>query len=361
MKIMIAGGGTGGHLFPALAVAEGFKIREPGNEVLFVGSRRGLETSILPKEGYVLRTIAVTSVKGKPFWGKLVSLMTVPRGLFQSWRLLHSFNPDMVLGMGGYASGPVVLTAWATGYPTAIHEQNTFPGLSNRILGRFVDRIFVSFADSIRHFPPAKTFVTGNPVRERIRSSSLRKEQKARTPFTLFIFGGSQGAHHLNQAVEEALTELREWKEKLTIIHQTGEKDFQRVQEAYRREEFQAEVHPFIHDMDRAYALADLVLCRAGATTLFELMSTGKPAILVPYPFAANDHQTLNAKTMQDAGAAILVADGDLTGFHLSRILKELIQDPPRLKKMGEQAAALAKPDAAQKIVHLCYELAEYG
>ncbi len=342
-------------------MAEAFKDREPGNEILFVGSRRGLEASIVAREGYALKTIEGASVKGKPVWGKLRSLMAVPKSLLQSGSLLRSFKPDIVLGVGGYASGPVVLTAWAMGYHTAIHEQNIFPGLSNRILGRFVDRIFISFADSSRHFSRGKTLLTGNPVRGMIRSPGFLQERKPGAKFTLFIFGGSQGAHHLNQAVEEALIYLREWKERLHIIHQTGEKDYREVQEAYRREEFEAEVHPFIHAMDRAYALADLVLCRAGATTLFELMTTGLPAILVPYPYAANDHQTLNAKTMVDAGAAVLVANGDLTGVHLSRILKELIEDPPRLKKMGERAAALAQPDAAQKIITLCYEMVGHG
>ena len=342
-------------------MAEAFKDREPGNEILFVGSRRGLEASIVAREGYALKTIEVASVTGKPVWGKLRSLMAVPKSLLQSGSLLRSFKPDIVLGVGGYASGPVVLTAWAMGYHTAIHEQNIFPGLSNRILGRFVDRIFISFADSSRHFSRGKTLLTGNPVRGMIRSPGFLQERKPGAKFTLFIFGGSQGAHHLNQAMEEALIYLREWKERLHIIHQTGEKDYREVQEAYRREEFEAEVHPFIHAMDRAYALADLVLCRAGATTLFELMTTGLPAILVPYPYAANDHQTLNAKTMVDAGAAVLVANGDLTGVHLSRILKELIEDPPRLKKMGERAAALAQPDAAQKIITLCYEMVGHG
>jgi UDP-N-acetylglucosamine--N-acetylmuramyl-(pentapeptide) pyrophosphoryl-undecaprenol N-acetylglucosamine transferase len=361
MKIMIAGGGTGGHLFPALAVAEAFKDRERHNEILLVGSRRGLEASIVAGEGYLLETIAAAGVKGKSVWEKLRSLMAVPESLLQSWSLLRSFKPDIVLGVGGYASGPVVLTAWALGYHTAIHEQNSFPGLSNRILGRFVDRIFVSFADSARHFSRGKTFLTGNPVRGMIRSPGILQERKPAAKFTIFIFGGSQGAHHLNQAMKEALIYLREWKERLHIIHQTGQKDFQEVQEAYQREAFAAEVYPFIHAMDRAYALADLVLCRAGATTLFELMTTGLPAILVPYPHAANDHQTLNAKTMVDAGAAVLVTNGDLTGVHLSRILKELIADPPRMKIMGERAAALAQPDAAQKIVTLCYEMVGNG
>jgi UDP-N-acetylglucosamine--N-acetylmuramyl-(pentapeptide) pyrophosphoryl-undecaprenol N-acetylglucosamine transferase len=223
-----------------------------------------------------------------------------------------------------------------------------------------VDRIFVSFADSCRHFPAGKTFLTGNPVRRMIPWRGSRPEAEPQKKFTLFIFGGSQGAHALNRAMGEALFHLRDWKGKMRILHQTGEKDYPEVQEAYLREGFEAEVHPFIQAMDRAYAQADLVLCRAGATTLFELMTTGLPAILVPYPHAANDHQTLNAQTMVKAGAAVLIADGDLTGAHLSRVLRELIQDPPRLKMMGEQAAALATPRAAHKVVTSCYEMADH-
>ena len=361
MKIMIAGGGTGGHLFPALAVAEAFKDREPANGILFVGSRRGLEARIVEREGYALRTIRAASLKGKSFLGKLGSLMAMPQSLLQAGNLLRSFKPDIVLGVGGYASGPVVLTAWAMGYPTAIHEQNVFPGLSNRILGRFVDRIYISFADSARHFPGGKTLLTGNPVRKKIRPRRSGTGFKPQDKFTLFIFGGSQGAHPLNQAMQEALTDLREWKERMRFIHQTGEKDYGQVQEAYRREGFEAEVHPFLQDMDRAYGEADLVLCRAGATTLFELMATGLPAILVPYPYAANQHQTLNAQSMVKAGAAVLVADGDLNGAHLTRVLKEWMQDLPRLRKMGERAASLATPGAAKEIVTSCYELAGHG
>ncbi len=360
MKIMIAGGGTGGHLFPALAVAEAFKDREPANEILFVGSRRGLEARVVEREGYALKTIQAHSLKGRSFSGKFRSLMAMPQSLMQAGGLLLSFKPDMVLGVGGYASGPVVLTAWALGYPTAIHEQNVFPGLSNRILGRFVDRIFISFADSALHFPRGRTRLTGNPVRKRIRPRS-GAEPKPGGKFTLFIFGGSQGAHPLNRAMQEALTDLRAWKDGLRLIHQTGEKDYAEVQEAYGREGFDAEVHPFLQDMERAYGEADLVLCRAGATTLFELMATGLPAILVPYPHAANDHQTLNAQTMVRAGAAVLVADGDLNGARLSGVLKELMQDPPRLRKMGEQAAALATPEAARQIVTFCYEWVGHG
>jgi len=330
------------------------------NEILLVGTRKGLEARLGAESGYTLRTIEVVSLKGKPFWGKVRGLMALPQSLFQSWRLIRSFGPDLVLGVGGYASGPVVLTAWAMGYRTAIHEQNAFPGLSNRILGWVVDRAFISFAASDRHFPRQKSILTGNPIRRKIRSEGIVREAGPESKFTLFIFGGSQGAHRLNLAMTEALVHLQDCKARMQIIHQTGDKDYPEVLEAYRREGFAAEVHPFIHDMDRAYAAADLVLCRAGASTLFELMAMGKPGVLVPYPYAANDHQTLNARALVDAGAALMVANGDLKGARLSEMLGQLCEDPARLRKMGERASALAKPDAAETIVKLCYEMVNH-
>lgn len=315
----------------------------------------------MAKEGYTLRTIEVSSLKGKPFWGKIRSLMAVPRSLIQSGHLIHSFKPHLVLGVGGYASGPVVLTAWVMGYKTAIQEQNAFPGLSNRILSKVVDRAFISFPTSARFFPRPKTILTGNPVRRMLCRIGITQRPELESKFTLFIFGGSQGAHRLNQVMGETLIYLRELRGRIRMIHQTGDRDYAAVKEAYQREGLEAEVHSFIYDMDRAYTAADLVLCRAGATTLFELMAAGKPAILVPYPYAANDHQTLNARTLVDAGAALMVANGDLSGVKLSKILKDLMQDLPRLKRMGERAAALGKPDAAQTIVNLCYETVGHG
>jgi UDP-N-acetylglucosamine--N-acetylmuramyl-(pentapeptide) pyrophosphoryl-undecaprenol N-acetylglucosamine transferase len=335
-------------------VAEAFRDRDRGSQVAFVGSRKGLESNILAREGYELKTIDVVGLKGKTFWGKVFSLTAIPKSVGQSVKLIRTFQPDLVLGVGGYASGPVVLAAWAMGYKTAIQEQNAFPGLSNRILGRLVARIFISFEISARHFPGYKTVLTGNPVRKKIRPKEGGAIPRDGHPFTLFIFGGSQGAHRLNQAMEETLPLLGDWKGKLRIIHQTGERDYDHMRQVYAKEGMEAEVHPFIQDMDRAYGEADLVLCRAGATTLFELMAMGKAAILVPYPHAANDHQTLNARALADAGAALMVPDGSLNGATLRGILQELSGDPERLRRMGERAAALAQPLAAEKIVDLC-------
>ena len=317
---------------------------------------------VLSREGYALQTIDAAGLQGRGFRGKIQGLAAVPRSLWQSRGILRSFQPDVVIGVGGYASGPVVLAAWFLGVKTAIHEQNAFPGLSNRILGRVVDRIFISFADSGRHFPPSRTVLTGNPVRRRIRQAppgpqSGGESPQRTSPFTLFVFGGSQGAHRLNEAMVEALEQLGDPQGGWRIIHQTGEKDFPRVKAAYAERGLTAEVEPFIDDMDRAYRAADLVICRAGATTIFELLATGKPAILVPYPFAANDHQTMNARTLVAAGAAQMIADAELNGERLAGIVRQLSGDSARLREMGKKAAALAKPEAARQIVNLCYAM----
>ena len=322
-----------------------------------MGSRRGLEASLVVRQGYELKAVGAAAWKGKGVGGKLGSLLAIPKSLWQSWRLLRLVQPGLVLGVGGYASGPVVLTAWAMGFRTAIHEQNSFPGLSNRILGKFVNRVFISFKDSGAHFPRGKTALTGNPVRKELQRARGTSQDPGEKEFTLFIFGGSQGAHRLNQAVEESLPHLGDLRGRMRIIHQTGDLDYDYVRAFYKREEVAAEVHRFIHDMEQAYRAADLILCRAGASTLFELMAMGKAAILVPYPYAANDHQTLNAKTLVDAGAALMVANADLNGEVLSRLVRELKEDPDRRKRMGERAAALAQPGAAEKIVDLCYRM----
>lgn len=358
---MIAGGGTGGHLFPALAVAEAFLEKDSRSQILFVGSQRGLEKQVLSKQGFVLKTIEVISLVGKPWRKKIGSLLLICKSLGQSWQLLRSFQPDLVLGMGGYTSGPVVLTAWAMGKKTAIHEQNVIPGLSNKILGKVVDRIFISFPKTTQFFPAKKTFCTGNPVRKRFKTPLPLRAGENRGLFTIFIFGGSQGAHRLNKSMAEALPLLADFKEKMHVIHQTGPKDYQQMKEIYGQEGWAAEVYSFLEDIERAYARADLIICRAGASTLFELMAMGKPAMLVPFPFAANDHQRFNARALVKAGAAFLVADREINGVFLSNFLKKLINDPGQLKEMGKRAASLAKLEAAQNIVAYCYELVGHG
>ena len=312
----------------------------------------------MAKEGYALKTIDLASLKGKNLFQKIRALFVVPRSLIQAAGVLRAFRPHLVVGVGGYASGPVVLAAWALGYKTFLQEQNVFPGLSNRILGRFVDRAFISFPESAGHFPAGKAVLTGNPVRRRIRAG---KGETAPHPFTILIFGGSQGAHRLNQVMVATLPLLKDLRGKIGSFTRPGRRIFRKSARLINGRGSRPRFSPFIYDMDRVYGLADLVLCRAGATTLFELMALGKPAILVPYPYAANDHQTLNARSLVKAGAALRVADGELSPEIVNRLLRELSADPLRLKKMGERASALAKPDAAGEIVNLCYEMAGHG
>ncbi len=358
IRMMIAGGGTGGHLFPGIAIAEEFLRRYPENRVLFVGTERGLEKKILSGLGFALRTLNVEGLKGRGPVRILASLLKIPGSLFASFRILRTFQPSIVVGVGGYASGPAVLAARLMGIPTAIAEQNAFPGLTNRILGRFVGRIFVTFAASASWFPADRTRVTGNPIRAAFLED--RQNNGERDPrFTLLIFGGSQGAHAINRAVMDALNFLQPLKDRIRFIHQTGEKDREAVARAYREREFTAEVCPFITEMAAAYRAADLLLCRAGATSIAEITGGGKAAILIPFPFAVNDHQTKNAKLLEQAGAAELIPEKELDGSRLGALIEKLYHQPEVIRKMEKAAAALGNIRAAAAIVDACLGLIE--
>lgn len=354
--LIVAGGGTGGHLFPGIAVAEEFLSRAQGNRVLFIGTRRGVEKDILPALGYPLVLLDVEGIKGRGGVKAALALAKVPAALLESRRIIAGFGPHLVLGVGGYASGPAVLAAHLMGIATAVAEQNALPGLTNRILGRFARRIFVTFAESRRFFPQDRTFVTGNPVRAAFLD---REDSRREGPFTILVFGGSQGAHAINSAVSEALDLLFPLREKIRFIHQTGEKDCPAVRKAYADRGFQAEVLPFIKDMAAAYAKADLLVCRAGATTLAEITAAGKASILIPFPHAVADHQTRNAEVLSRAGAARLIREKELTAQGLAEAIIELASAPKKIRQMEEAAANLGNRDAAKKIVDLCLELVE--
>ena len=293
LGMIIAGGGTGGHLFPGIAIAEEFLRRNPSHRILFIGTERGLEKKILGGLGLPLRTIRVEGIKGRGPTQTPGALAKIPGSLVASFRILREFSPDIVVGVGGYASGPAVLAARLMGMKTAIAEQNAFPGLTNRMLGRFTDRIFLAFSASQRWFPKNRTLVTGNPIRAAFLAERPA-ERKDRPLFTILVFGGSQGAHAINLIVSEALDSLLHLKDNLFFIHQTGERDREAVVDAYGKRGFTAEVTPFIMEMAGAYRKADLLLCRAGATTIAEITVCGKASILIPFPFAVNDHQTVS-------------------------------------------------------------------
>jgi len=354
--IIIAGGGTGGHLFPGIAIAEEFLRRDPQNHVLFIGTERGLEKKILGRMGFPLRILKVEGLKGRGALRTAAALLKIPGSLVASFRIIRDFCPDIVIGVGGYASGPAVLTARLMGVTTAIAEQNAFPGLTNRILGRFAERIFLAFSASKQWFPAVRTRVTGNPTRAAFFEEKAEDRKKDRR-FTLLIFGGSQGAHAINRIVSEALDDLLPLKEQLRFLHQTGEKDREAVAAAYSERGFEAEVSPFIVDMATAYRSADLLVCRAGATSIAEITAGGKAAILIPFPFAAADHQTKNAEVLAGAGAAEMIPERELNGRRLAEAIERIYRDPGAVRRMEAAAAALGNRRAAADIVDACLDL----
>jgi UDP-N-acetylglucosamine--N-acetylmuramyl-(pentapeptide) pyrophosphoryl-undecaprenol N-acetylglucosamine transferase len=353
MRLIIAGGGTGGHLFPGIAVAEEFLSRARGNEVLFVGTERGIEARVLPRLGYRLHCIATTGLRGMNFLSKIKGVWLLLAGYLQSRRIVREFRPDLVLGVGGYASGPLVLAAERNGYSCFIHEQNALPGLTNRLLAKRAQKVFISLEESRNCMPEAKTLLTGNPLRRQILESVRRERAVTESggAFHLLVFGGSAGAHRINVAMSEALPYLSALRDRIVITHQTGEKDYETVRDAYVREGFHAEVTPFIDDMATAYARADLIACRAGATTIAEVTACGKACIFVPFPYATDDHQRKNAEALVGKQAGFMILDRDLSGGSLSSLIAELSRNPEMLKAVGENAAELARPDAAKVIV----------
>ncbi|RMD99226.1 MAG: undecaprenyldiphospho-muramoylpentapeptide beta-N-acetylglucosaminyltransferase [Deltaproteobacteria bacterium] len=358
MKLVIAGGGTGGHLFPGIAVAEAWRQRAPAPEVAFVGTKGGIEARILPDSPFPLYTIEIGGIKGKSTVEKIRNILKIPASLWASLRLLGRLAPDVVLGVGGYASGPVVLAAWLRRIPCAIQEQNTHPGLTNRILAHFADRIFLAFEPEGSPFPPKKCIVTGNPIRQTLLSppTAAQKEERG---FTLLVFGGSQGARRINEAIIEILPQLA--ARGVRIIHQTGRTDYERVAQAYRDTGIPdgiATVTPFIDQMAQAYSTADLIVCRSGATTIAELTAIGRPAILVPYPHAAYDHQEKNARRLLEKGAARMILDRELTGKRLLDEILSLLESPETLRRISENAHSLGHPEAADAIVEALLPLA---
>jgi len=360
MRLLVAGGGTGGHLFPGLALGEEVKTRHPRNEVLFVGSPRGIEVRVVPKAGFPLELIEVGPLKGQGLFGILKGLFALPRAFLQSVSILRRFDPDVVMGVGGYASGPLVMVAWMMGIPTAVQEQNALPGFTNRTLGKFVRAIFIAFEEARQGFPPQRTHLIGNPIRRAFLENYLHTKPPG-DRFSILITGGSQGAHVLNQRVAEAVELLaKDLGPRLRIVHQTGVKDEAAIAARYLAlagTGLEAQATAFIEDMALAYAGADLLVCRAGATTIAELTVCKKAAILVPFPFAADDHQTVNARSLVQNGAAILLPEKELTGDKLAAELRALAGDGERLKKMARASGLLGRPEAAREIADVCVSM----
>ena len=350
LRVIIAGGGTGGHLFPGVAIAKEIAQRYRAADICFVIGRRRMESEILTRLGFHQQSIHVEGIKGRGLKKGIKVMMMLPYSFFQSLSILKKFAPHLVIGVGGYSAGPVCLAARFMGTPTAIHEQNSFPGLTNRLLCRVVHRVFLSFEESRQYFPGGTLYLTGNPVRQELLEQE-KDSQKREDRFTILVVGGSLGARAINRAFVAALQILKDQGKEPLVIHQSGETDYARVVEDYEQRELEGRVTPFIEDMAKAYHQADVVVSRAGATTVSELAALGKPAILVPYPFAANRHQETNALMLAEVGGAEMILEQDLRGENLAELLIKYMDQRSVLEEMGKQAAKVGRPDAAKRIV----------
>jgi len=375
VRVLIAGGGTGGHLYPGIALARELQRRDPSSQVSFVGTAQGIEARVVPREGFELDVIHVAGLKGKSRVERAIGFGLLPIAALDSWRVIAKRRPDVVVGVGGFASGPVLAIAALLGYPTMLLEQNAVPGITNRLLARVVRAAAVNFEAALSYFPRTG-FVAGNPVRPEFFSA---KQEETHDPFDsidaasgvdlaqgrpprdaarVLIFGGSQGAHAINVAMVEAATRLAATGIRLAITHQTGERDLDLVRTAYQRAGVAARVEAFIYEIDREMKAADVVIARSGATTLAELAASGTPAVLVPLPTATDDHQRKNAEVVAQAGAAVVVEERGLNGDTLAAAISALVTDEKRRRDMATAARKLARPDAAARIADRVEELA---
>ena len=346
--ILIAAGGTGGHLYPGIAVADELLRREPGMRIVFAGTPCGLESRIVPRAGYPLELLPILPLNGVGRWRALVGVLALPLGLLRSLFLVLRLRPAAVLGVGGYAGGPVALVAALLGVRTVILEPNAKPGFTNRVLRPFVDAAACAWEDA-RVFYGGKGVLTGNPVRE---GFAVLPKKTVGSVGAVLVFGGSQGSRVLNEAVTQALGRLP-GAERLRIVHQTGPVQREAVLAAYAQAGREAEVVAYLDDMEGRFAAADLVVSRSGATTCAELQAAGKAAVLVPFARAADDHQRVNARAMEARGAALVVEEKDLTGTSLAQAIAGLLSDLARLSRMGEASRGMSRPDAAARVADL--------
>jgi UDP-N-acetylglucosamine--N-acetylmuramyl-(pentapeptide) pyrophosphoryl-undecaprenol N-acetylglucosamine transferase len=360
VRILIAGGGTGGHLYPGIALARELLRRDPSAQVSFVGTADGIEARVVPRENFELDLIRVAGLKGKSRLERSIGLSLLPLAAIDTWRVIAKRRPHVVVGVGGFASGPVVAIAALLGYPTMLLEQNALPGITNRLLARIVRAAAVNFETALAYFPRTG-FVAGNPVRPEFfpaqNEEANDRTNRPRDAARVLIFGGSQGAHAINVAMVEAASRLAATGVRIAITHQTGERDLDLVRTAYQRAGLEARVEAFIFQIDGEMKAADVVIARSGATTLAELAASGTPAILVPLPSAADDHQRKNAEVFARAGAAVVIEQRELQNV-LVEALTALLTSPERRADMRRAARALARPDAAQRIANRVEELA---
>lgn len=363
LNIIIAGGATGGHLFPGVAIAQAFMERDSGSRILFASVGKPFEISVISKTGFEFKKISSERIKGRSLSQKIRTILILPKGLIESVFLLKRWKPDLVIGVGSYSSCPVVIGAWLMGIKIVLHEQNIAPGITNRVLSYLAERIYVSFKDTQAGLNSKKIFFTGNPVRKEIleiagdqkNALTVDSDSDLKQRFTILVLGGSQGAGAINKAVMDAVLNLRE-KDKYYFIHQTGAADEEKVKRAYASCRIKCTVKPFFNDMAQQYRISDFVICRAGATTLSELTAIGKGALFIPYPFAADNHQVLNARLLADLGAAEMIFQKDLNGQLLARRIRYYASNRDVLDRMALKAKKFGRPDAAEAIVDDCYK-----
>jgi UDP-N-acetylglucosamine--N-acetylmuramyl-(pentapeptide) pyrophosphoryl-undecaprenol N-acetylglucosamine transferase len=359
IRLIVTGGGTGGHLFPGISLAQAMMLADPGCEVLFIGTERKIDKTALSNLGFATRSIKSQGIKGKSFFAVLKALFQQPLALWEAAGIIRRFKPDLVFGVGGYVTGPVILAARLLGVTTCIHEQNSIPGLANKLLGYIANKIFVSLPGSEKYFPASKTILSGNPVRNTIlKVSREAKPESGQESSTLLILGGSQGARRLNSLMLEAAENiLSKLSPPPFIIHQTGGHDKDHVQRKYVELGLNARVQDFFSDMAEIYSQADLIISRAGATTLAELTVFHKPVILIPFPFAADNHQEINGQYLVEAGAGLMFRQADLTGDKLGMEIKRVLEDKKLLAEMSDNSGKVARPEATDTIINACMKL----
>ncbi len=362
MTIIIAAGGTGGHLYPGVALAREFLKKDPSTAIRFVGTTRGIEEKVLAHEGFALDLITALPLMGLGLRQRLAALMSLPKGLWQSMKLLRRHHADLVLAIGGYTSPPVVLAAALLRIPRVILEPNAYPGMANKMLAPFANRVFVAFDATARFFTPSKVRAFGAPIRHDFLESRARPTpaEGTKDKRTVLVFGGSGGAHAINLALMDALPLLvrdTTLRDRLAVIHQTGPHDYEQVKGFYETAGIKVDVMPYLFDMPTALRAADLVMSRSGAMTLAEMTASGKPSILIPLPTAIYQHQTHNAGVLEKAGAALVIRQAELTGSKLADVIGTLFHQPHRLQQMGERSRALGRTDSAEAIVRECVQL----
>ncbi len=362
LKVVISGGGTGGHIYPGISLAYELKDRNANNDIIFVGTERGLESKVIPREGFKFIKIKAQGIQRKICLENLIAIIIFFISLIQSYKIIKNYKPDVVIGTGGYVSGSVVLMAALLGIPTFIHEQNVIPGITNKFLSHIVKAIFLSFDQSRRYFKrKSKLILTGNPIRfknlEHVNNKDYQIFKLNSFKKTILVFGGSKGAASINRAVVKGVNLIKGFiKNQWQVLLISGSDDYEKIIEIIGKDNNIFSVEPYLYNIEKAYALADLAICRAGATTLAEISACGLPAILIPYPHATNNHQEINARVLEREGAVELILEKDLSGKKLAKVLLDLLKNKNKLEIMAKKSGELSNVNSAKKIVNLIYE-----